>query len=84
MQTPNCKNIYIYFFIILCNLWRVWKKFEASQSVHAHSLARKEKRLLEISCISSYGVLKEKKDSCKILICDPWQHSFVILNLKLE
>ena len=33
--------------------------------------------------MSSYGDLREKKESWKFLIWDPRQHSFVIFNLKL-
>ena len=33
--------------------------------------------------MSSYGDLREKKESWKFLIWDPWQHNFVIFNIKL-
>ena len=56
------------FFIILCNLWGVWKQSEASQSVCVHSLAGKEKiRFLKVSFMSLYGDLREKKESWKFL-----------------
>ena len=32
--------------------------------------------------ISSYDDLREKKESWKFLVWDPWQHNFVIFNLK--
>ena len=51
--------------------------------VHIPMLEKRKEGFLKFFFMSSYGDLREKKESWKFLIWDPWQHSFIIFNLKL-